>query len=99
MLCINDARANRWVSNKGKLQKIIKVNDMHFIIGGLILLVVLLVWNRHRTKSLSTAISDEVAFQKRQAVATIIWIRWLITGILTLVTLGAAVALIFHLGA
>ena len=72
---------------------------MHFIIGGLILLVVLLIWYRHRTKSLSTAISDEVAFQKRQAIATIIWVRWLIMGILALVLLGAAVALIFHLGA
>ena len=72
---------------------------MHFVIGSLVLLVVLLIWYRHRTKSLSKAISDEVSFQKRQAFATIIWIKWLIMGFLTLVLLGAAVALVFHLGA
>jgi len=72
---------------------------MHFIIGGLILLVGLLIWYRHRTKSLPKAISDEVSFQKRQAIATIIWIRWLIMGILTLFLLGAVVALVFQLGA
>jgi hypothetical protein len=81
------------------MQKITQENDMHFIVGGLILLLVLLIWYRHRAKSLPKAISDEIAFQKRQAIATIIWIRWLIMGILTLVFLGASVALVFHLGA
>jgi hypothetical protein len=72
---------------------------MHFIIGGLILWVVLLIWYRHRTKSLPKAISDEIIFQKRQAIATVIWIRWLIMGILTLFLLCAAVALIFRVKA
>ncbi|MDG1456367.1 MAG: hypothetical protein P8Q92_00395 [Pseudoprimorskyibacter sp.] len=72
---------------------------MRFIIGGLILWVVLLIWYRHRTKSFSKAISDEIIFQKRQAIATVIWIRWLIMGILTLFLLCAAVAMIFRVKA